>query len=87
MLFRSDDTLNVECSKSAHCVERKPENITGSSELNFLNNIKEDMLNSLDASNCKSDPLLESSESVPDTKPVVATRLNRFGRASWRERV
>lgn len=71
-----DDTLNVECSKSAHCVERKPENITGSSELNFLNNIKEDMLNSLDASNCKSDPLLESSESVPDTKPVVATRLN-----------
>lgn len=71
-----DDTLNVECSKSAHCVERKPENITGSSELNFLNNIKEDMLNSLDASNCKSEPLLESSESVPDTKPVVATRLN-----------
>ncbi|XP_015695948.1 uncharacterized protein LOC102711722 isoform X2 [Oryza brachyantha] len=72
-----DYTLDAECSKSAHCVEeRKPEHIAGSSELNVLSEIKEEMLNTLDASNCKSNQPLESSESAPDMKPVFSPTLN-----------
>ncbi|KAL5231764.1 hypothetical protein ABZP36_030540 [Zizania latifolia] len=69
--------LNVECLKSAHCVEeRKPEHISGSSELNLLSEAKEEMLNTLGASNCKLDWTLESSESAPDMKCVFSTTLN-----------
>uniref|UniRef100_A0A0D9X825 Uncharacterized protein n=1 Tax=Leersia perrieri TaxID=77586 RepID=A0A0D9X825_9ORYZ len=72
-----DATLHVECSKSVHCIEeKKPDHINGNSELNLLNEIKEDMLNNLDASNCKSDQPLESSESAPDMKPPFTATLN-----------
>ncbi|KAF0899309.1 hypothetical protein E2562_015953 [Oryza meyeriana var. granulata] len=72
-----DDALNVECTKSIQCVEeRKPEHITGSSELNLLKEIKEDMLNTRVASNCQLDQPLESSESAPDMKPSFATTLS-----------
>ncbi|KAG8047354.1 hypothetical protein GUJ93_ZPchr0008g12760 [Zizania palustris] len=72
-----DGILNVKCSKLAHCIEeRKPELITRSSGFNLLNETKEEMISSLDASNFRSDRPLESSESAPDTKCVYSTTLN-----------